>query len=69
MMTADRCWYMKFFPEKQCAAIGEYGSPTFIAASGRGQEAAQKFCRAARWCADHRHPDDILIKPRQEDEG
>lgn len=58
----ERCWKDRFLAgELRCPRDGCYGwvnPPPGIGAS---------FCRAARWCEEHRNPQDTLLTDEREE--
>jgi hypothetical protein len=60
----ERCWQGKFSGLSQCPAEGRYGNPDYRGRADRpGLDTFVSFMRAARWCAEHRHPGDRLLEP------
>jgi hypothetical protein len=60
----ERCWHGKFSGADQCPHESRYGNPDYRGRPDRpGLDVTIKFMRAARWCADHKHPGDRLLGP------
>jgi hypothetical protein len=59
----ERCWHGKFSGEGQCPGQGRYGNPDYHDRRDRPRlDTFVSFMRAARWCAAHRNPGDLMLE-------